>query len=69
MYLSDVECPSVCCEYVLQAFFNKEADLAKGQAEYSYANPNRDTERRKAESRRCHVATRGVGCQRISDKS
>ena len=67
--MCDVRHPSVCCEYVLLSFLNKEADLAKGKGEYRYANPNRDTERRKAESRSCHEATREVRCQRISGKS
>ena len=29
--MCDVRHPSVCCEYVLLSFLNKEADLAKDQ--------------------------------------
>ena len=43
----DVGCPSVCCEFVLLPFVNKEANLANNQAEQSQVrNPNRYREKK-----------------------
>ena len=54
-----MEFPSVCCEYVLLPFVNKEAALTYDRAEYSNSeNPNRDRGGKKAESERCHVAAK-----------
>ena len=36
---------SVCCEYVLLSLVNKEADLAKSQAE----NPSKDIEKKESQ--------------------
>lgn len=45
-FKGNVGCLSICFEYVLLPMLNKEAHLAKGQADYRYTgNPNRDTEK------------------------
>ena len=59
--LTDVGCPSVCCEYVLLLLVNKEAALVCGRAEYSKAgNPSRDRGEKKAELGSHHIIAEGV---------
>ena len=50
---SDVQFPSVYCEYVLLPLIIKEVSLSYDRAEYSKArNPNRDRRGKKAKSGR-----------------
>ena len=61
--------PSVCCEYVLLPFVNKEAALAYGRAEQSKeGNLSRDRGRKKAESGRRHIAAEGERCRNLTSK-
>ena len=51
---------SICCEYVLLSFVNKDATVAYGRAEKRHVgNSNRDIERQYVELKRHHVTAKG----------
>ena len=49
-------CTSVCCDYFLLLLINKDAALAYGRAEYSWAERPNNTGREKVKSRRTPAA-------------